>query len=415
MNLFKSTTYCLSVSVGLFLFMDAVKVCAQGRPTTLIKNDSGQNGNKVTLQLLQRQIALGGHPSGWGFNVVNKEDLEVSLALQDSILQKSGYQKSKDFLQKAQAIFHLKNSRWQNDPVQLEIGFDEDINSTQCYEPTDGLRLVLKQQKTHVFISANHQLVGNLFLVPQLVDYQKEFPQSKKIEQEVASGNVSSKTIQKWTDIQDLDQQRNTIQQTIIARSKYLFNNDKSQLSYLWSNDNIFMNALVEIFGYDKDESLLKAVLQKYNGTSTDFETSPDKLGRIIFPKDCKKKLEIRKNILAYISKNTSQSDVRLMFSLGIFASDLIRAEDETLNQLYSQADKREIVAYIAAIYDPAFKIYREINNANWPKVPLLAFLFRRDPGAEQAIRQQKYYALSQLAELIIFSKEHFSDDFLYH
>nr|WP_199081402.1 hypothetical protein [Pedobacter sp. ASV19] len=384
MNLYKSTTYCLTVSIGLILIMDAATVCAQARPSTVIKNDPGKNGNTVTPQLLQRQIALGTDPSRWGFNAANKEDLEVSLALQDSILLKNGYQKSKDFLQKAQAIFNLKNSRWQTDPVQLEIGFDENINATRCYEPSDGLRLVLKQQRSHVFVSVKHQLVGNLFLVPQLID-------------------------------KDLDQQRNTIQQTIIARNRYLFNNDKSQLHYLWQNDNIFMNALVEIFGYGKDENLLKGVLQKYNAESTDFETGPDKLGRIIFPKDCNKKLEVKKDMLAYIVKSTSKSDVRLMFSLGVFASNLIRAEDESLNRLYSKAEWREVVAYIAAIYDPAFKAYRETNNANWPKVPLLAFLFRRDPGAEQAIKQQKYYGLSQLAELIAFSKENFSDDFLFH
>lgn len=190
MNLYKSTTYCLSVSIGLFLIMDTMKVCAQVRPSIVIKNDSGKYGNKVPPQLLQRQIELGTDPSGWGFNAANKEDLEVSLAIQDSILLKNGYQKSKDFLQKAQAIFHLKKSRWQNDPVQLEIGFDENINATRCYEPSDGLRLVLKQQMSHVFISEKHQLVGNLFLVPQLID-------------------------------KDLDQQRNTIQQTIIARNKF--------------------------------------------------------------------------------------------------------------------------------------------------------------------------------------------------
>lgn len=96
MYLYKSITYYLSVSIGLFLIMDTMKVCAQAIPA----NHSRKKDHKLTPQLLQRQIGLGSDPSGWGFNAASKEDLEVSLALQDSILRKSGYQKSKDFLQK---------------------------------------------------------------------------------------------------------------------------------------------------------------------------------------------------------------------------------------------------------------------------------------------------------------------------
>ncbi len=387
---------------------------AQKKDTPAGNNNFNTPSSMITTKLLEKQISLGGNPSDWGFNAANQEDLNLSLSLQDSILEKNGYQKSADFAQKAEAIFHLKSSRWQNDPVQLEIGFDENINYTQCYESSDGLRLALAQQSTHVFISAQHQLVGNLYLVPQLIDYQKQFPQAQKFEQTGAFRTASSKAVQKWEDIPGLAQQRNTIVQTIIARNKYLFNNDRSQLRYLLINDSVFMNALVEIFGYSKDENLLRAVLQKYNSAATDFETSPNKLGRIIFPKDCSKKLEVRKDMLDYISGNTAQDDVRLMFALGVFASNLIIAEDETLNQVYSKEDKRKIVAHIAAIYDPAFKLYRETNNANWPKVPLLAFLFRRDPGAEQALKQQKNYNIPHLQEWIDFSTENFSDDFLY-
>lgn len=370
--------------------------------------------SRIATKVLEKQISLGGNPADWGFNAADEEDLKVSLSLQDSILMQNSYRKSNDFKKKAAAIFHLKNSRWENDPVHLETGFDENINTTQCYESADGFRLAIAQQANNLFVSTQHQLVGNLFLIPQLIDYQRKFPDMITFEQAGHFRNAASKEVQKWKEILDLDKQRNTIVRTIVARNKYLFNDDKSQLGYLLTNDSIFMNALVEIFGYSKDDNLLRAVLGKYDEDSGDFATSGNKLGRILFPKDCNGQVEVRREMLQYIEKNTSANDVRLMFALGTFASSLIIGEDETLNQYYSKEDKRKMVAHIASIYDPAWRIYRTTGNAPWAKVPLLAFLFRRDPGAEQAIKQQQNYQLPRLQELIDFSNQYFTDDFLY-
>lgn len=399
----------------------AVSLSARNSPDTKAQITEVHAGHEapvadslIAAKVLEKHIALGGNPADWGFNTADEEDLKVSLSLQDSILIQNGYRKSADFEQKAAAIFHLKNSRWKNDPVHLEIGFDENINTTQCYEPVDELRLVLARQADNLFISTRHQLIGNLCLIPQLIDYQRKFPGMIAFEQAGHFRTAASKEVQKWKDRPDLDKQRATIVKTIVARNKYLFNDDKSQLGYLLTNDSVFMNALVEIFGYSKDDNLLRAVLGKYHDDSGDFATSGNKLGRILFPKDCNGQLEIRREILGYIEKNTSESDVRLMFSLGTFASSLIIGADETLNQYYSREDKRKVVACIASIYDPAWSIYRTTGNAPWPKVPLLAFLFRRDPGAEQAIKQQQNYQLPRLQELIDFSNRYFTDDFLY-
>jgi hypothetical protein len=59
-----------------------------------------------------------------------------------------------------------------------------------------------------------------------------------------------------WKDDKELNIEHNF--KSIIARNKYLFNNDTTQLNWLRLNDDLFLKQLFEIYKYSYPNNILK-------------------------------------------------------------------------------------------------------------------------------------------------------------
>ncbi len=110
------------------------------------------------------------------------------------------------------------------------------------------------------------------------------------------------------------------IPQEMISRNKYLFNDDKSQFSWLINNDENFMRSLVTTYGYTEDKKLLEWVLEN---TNLDFyklknENNLDfnEFGSLFWSKSCDGKLKLHSNtfkIYQELYKPNDNSTIRFL------------------------------------------------------------------------------------------------------
>ncbi|MFV0303947.1 MAG: hypothetical protein ACK5IC_00510, partial [Moheibacter sp.] len=102
----------------------------------------------------------------------------------------------------------------------------------------------------------NEYFVTQTYHIPQILDYQKEYPNIAKIEDTIKirypdDFDINEEIeITRWKDIPDLDKQRKFNIQLLVNRNLYLFNDDKSRLPWLLKNDEYFMRSLVLTFGW---------------------------------------------------------------------------------------------------------------------------------------------------------------------
>lgn len=155
------------------------------------------------------------------------------------------------------------------------------------------------------------------------------------------------------------------INQNIIARNKYLFNNSKGDLAWLLANDKEFLKTLLINFGYDKEEKVNEVILNElYQEYSQETPESVQKIGNILFVKNCKGKLSIRKNLLKYIEKNTSKNNDKYVSALSRYIIDILY--NDSIKSQFSADEKAEILAYISNIEIPAFNQYKGLSTDYW-------------------------------------------------
>jgi hypothetical protein len=107
------------------------------------------------------------------------------------------------------------------------------------------------------------------------------------------------------------------LNQPIIARNKYLFNNSKGDLAWLLANDKDFLKILLVNFGFDKEDKINEVILNDlFQEYSKETPESSQKIGNILFVKNCEGKLSIRKNLLKYIEKNTTKNNDKYVSAL---------------------------------------------------------------------------------------------------
>ncbi|MDN3694172.1 hypothetical protein QWZ06_18770 [Chryseobacterium tructae] len=155
------------------------------------------------------------------------------------------------------------------------------------------------------------------------------------------------------------------IPQNIIAQNKYLFNNSKADLAWLLANDKEFLKTLLVTFGYDKEEKINEFTLNElYEEYSKETPESTQKIGYLLFVKNCDGKLNIRKNVLKYIEKSTSKNNDKYVSALSKYVIAILYNDD--LKSQFSAEEKAEIVAYISNIEIPALNKYKGQSTDSW-------------------------------------------------
>ncbi|MEN4761942.1 hypothetical protein ABEG63_16540 [Chryseobacterium sp. C39-AII1] len=195
-----------------------------------------------------------------------------------------------------------------------------------------------------------------------------------------------------------------------LHRNNYLFNESKADLVWLLLNDKDFLQNLLVVFGYDKEEKINEMVLNDlFKKYESDTPVSTEKIGEILFVKDCNKKLSIREGLLDYVAKHTNQNESKFIEALGnyllyLFHEDTNKKFDEDLRSKFTLEDKAKIVAYVANIESPAFYKYKYSNSTagSWTKAGTSLYNITNEyPEILEIIKKNNYYGLQPLKEII--------------
>lgn len=117
----------------------------------------------------------------------------------------------------------------------------------------------IEMNPSSVFIIKEHNFITELYAIPEILNYGVKHPDISIIEDNLNVDKIdeegSSIKIYRWKDFSELNQERERNIKTLIARNRYLFNNDKSQLDWLLENDKLFMMFLLKTYSYSQDSA----------------------------------------------------------------------------------------------------------------------------------------------------------------
>lgn len=226
-----------------------------------------------------------------------KKDYDAINLISQEILKKNNY-KFTDISDKALSIFNIK-SNGDHKTILVE-GY---CNPEPLYQlDFEG---ILSNNNPIQLDFKNNFLLESLF-IPELIDYQNQYPEIAKIESSIKTDFESYKIIL-WKDARDLVQRRKLNEQILVNRNLYLFNDDKSRLPWLLKKDQYFMKSLLLTFGWEGDDKLINWVIKetplKYNSK----ENNAEEFGKMLYNKDCSGKLKINRKVLELMAANDAQ------------------------------------------------------------------------------------------------------------
>ncbi|WP_454047059.1 hypothetical protein [Chryseobacterium sp. Marseille-Q8038] len=246
-----------------------------------------------------------------------------------------------------------------------------------------------------LFVDKQRKIFTDFYYIPELIEYKKIYPKLNGIENfdvtRKSSINDSDIKIPHWRDIASLNEIRKKNVQTIVARNMYMFNDNKSYVDWLISNDVRFVKLMVKTFGYTKEPKFNDLTMNDY---LNNFQNSSD-IGDIIFVKNCKGELEIRVDLLKYIKEHTKSDENRLLNALENFGYAL---KDNTK---FTSEEKYKILAYIGNTVDPFYLNFAGVNSGNaiWNAESVLYNSIVKDKNIISVFQKNKYYGLSDLKE----------------
>ncbi|WP_137906171.1 hypothetical protein [Chryseobacterium sp. 2VB] len=195
------------------------------------------------------------------------------------------------------------------------------------------------------------------------------------------------------------------LNQTIIARNKYLFSNSKGDLAWLLANDKDFLKILLVNFGFDKEDKINEVILNDlFQEYSKETPESSQKIGNILFVKNCEGKLSIRKNLLKYIEKNTTKNNDKYVSALSNYVIGILY--NDSIKSLFSPDEKAEIVANISNIEIPAFNNYKGLNTDSWNSQATTLFYLQNKstmnhPEVLDILKKHNYFGYPYLKKYI--------------
>lgn len=187
----------------------------------------------------------------------------------------------------------------------------------------------------------------------------------------------------------------------LIARNKYLFNNSQPDLAYLLAEDSLFLKTLLRSFGYTREPKINSLVMNDY--LNLDDNHMPA-VGEIIFVKNGAGELEIKQELLQWITDHTTVNDNALALALAQYAYSLYSNDDNEMYtnnpfKIFTLEEKRKIAAYIANTYEPLYYSMTPKNSRIWPNSTVLENLLVEDEGLAAYLKAHKYFLLPRLKQ----------------
>ncbi|WP_128331967.1 hypothetical protein [Apibacter sp. HY039] len=364
-----------------------------------------QGQEKVNIEkILSKQLEYGASaenevtdiPTGYIFT---EEDVNVESTVIRKILDNNGYKANQDeFNEKITKIFGAK----QINPFYINT------LEGKCNINTKLNHDIFDFPSAQICVIPNKQIIFPILLLPQLIDYQKDYPKTALVEDKINKSFVKDDykiNLKLWREVKDLSNQRRFNQQLLISRNKYLFNDDQSQFAWLISNDEYFMESLVTTFGYTNDQKLLKWVMEKNYSKAGDFVKNN------VFVKDCKGNLEIREDILKYIEETTTEQKTDYIEALYRYTYFLFNPYNDKETSIFNEKEKYKIFAYAANTYDQLFRKYSFLGTTNRGRWNMLGSYFYNSSEEDwEKLKKEfvlnNYYNLPHLKSLIEYAEE---------
>ena len=262
--------------------------------TSCVNNKIKSKEERVLEKQLLKANSISNEVTTIQYYPYDKEDLEISIELLDSILKKDGYNLIDNFDSKVKAVFG-------NIKLFDNIYFLKTDN--KCYNSNEILYNDSDGFKFNLYFSIDKKLMIGQYAIPELIDYRTKYPEISKIEDTISVTKKDKEGeniyVTRWRDISDLKEQRKKNIETLVARNKYLFNDDKDSFDWLIKNDVFFMEQLVKRFGYTQDFELLEWVIKK---THYD-KNSPEDYGSLFWVKNCDSTIKLHSNTFKVLQK----------------------------------------------------------------------------------------------------------------
>ncbi|UMQ43629.1 hypothetical protein MKS83_07975 [Chryseobacterium sp. Y16C] len=340
--------------------------------------------------ILEEQLKKGAAEEYGSFSNYSEKDLNALIELEDSILQSNGYKNitNDQFAAKIEQIFGRK----------IDYTTSNNFLKVDTYNKCDKeLSFVpLSAEYQNIYISKKYKLLSYFYPLPLLIDYQKSYPGLRKIEEvpiEVET-NEGRLKVNRWKDIPNLKEQQKKNTQIVVARNMYLFNDNKTYVTWLVTQDPTFVKTLVKQFGYTKESKFNDLTMNDY---LNNYQTSSD-IGDVIFTKNCNGKLEIRTELLKYIKEHTKSDENRLLTALENFGYAL---KD---NNSFTPDEKYKILAYIGNTVDPFYLNFAGVNSGNavWNAESVLYNSIVKDRNIISVFQKNNYYDLPDLKDSLM-------------
>ena len=345
------------------LILSMITVGCQHRDQT---NNNQENNQLITITLKNQLMA--GSDEEYSYADYSEKDLQALVQYENQLLKSRGYQKLniQAFNNKVKEVFGRIIDN-QSSSEFLKIDPLEQCNKKFLFEP-------LSESAQYIYVSKEQQFITYFLPLPLIIDYQKEYPDMSEIEDKKITihDDIENADIEvtHWKEVPNIQQKRFHNIRTLVSRNKYLFNDSKADLAWLLQNDKKFLENLLVIFGYDKEDKINEMVLNdKYKEYSEQIPIVKEKIADLFFTKDCDGKLIIRKGLLDYVRKKTTATDNRYIYALStymdiLYTGDEDKAFDYDPTTRFTETEKAEIVTNIASIENPAFRKYQMEEGA---------------------------------------------------
>lgn len=378
------------MKTAIFTVLLILASCSGGpRKDTPEHNDSVNTemaGKSIDIETIksfiekQKNVETEGNEPEQPYSL-SKKDFDISRDLVASGLKNSGYRfiPEEEFIKKLFDIFKItKNSNC--DRVS-----STDHQITLFGNAMDGSKNTRLQNQYDLYSDTQ-----NLFIVPD----EKFLTQTFLVKDLVKiNGNAFSINLPQF----------------IIARNKYLFNDSKTDLTWLLFNDKEFLKRLVTDFVYDKEEKINQMVLEDFYKKYADPNHNiTEKMGELFFKKDCEGKLQIQQGLLDFVSRHTTKDDDRFIYALGNYLDHLFKEDRDNIftespSKKFTIDEKAKIVAFVANIESPAFYKFKPMNSSTaWHNAGTALYnITAAHPEILKIIEKNNYYGLNPLKEIM--------------
>lgn len=347
------------------------------------------------IKTLTKQIKAGNDQTYGAFLDYDKNDLDVSIKLIDTILKNKGYKKISNeiFSKKIKAIFDRTIDQSSGIPyLKIETYKDNVCDKKIEYYP-------LSVDAQYLYVAKLYNFVTYFYPLPLIVDYQKLYPEIKKSEEkDIIIDDINENTkvrASQWKDNSDLVDQRKKNIQTVVARNMYLFNDSRAHFKWLILNDQSFMRSLVTTFGYYDDKELLKWVIENIEFDSK----NPEELDKIFWNKRCDGTIKLNTEIYSALKQIITPKDNKHFETLKEYVNYLI-IDSAKKNEL-SKKDRANLLAHLV-YFGEKYRYDEKYNDQSFfmQRIEQLDL----DNVLKGEIEKNNFYGLPNYKELYIKS-----------